>query len=165
MRNCSFCEKVKRYLISNATHHNDVIAGVSTPRRRLIDPSASDSKGMAMARHDSLLRGFTERVRAGRLQGGGDAKSPRAARGAAKGLRTLAVAVTLAVAASLVPGVVTPAAAVGNIVTFDANGGTGSMTPQTYPVADRLTSNTFTRTDYVFVGWNTTAGEIGRAHV
>ena len=31
-------------------HHNPVIAGMSTPRRRLIDPSASDSKGMAMAK-------------------------------------------------------------------------------------------------------------------
>ena len=36
--------------MSNATHHNQMIAGLSTPRRRLIDPSASDSKGMAMAK-------------------------------------------------------------------------------------------------------------------
>ncbi|MCX6413710.1 MAG: InlB B-repeat-containing protein [Actinobacteria bacterium] len=72
---------------------------------------------------------------------------------------------TLAIAASLVPGVVTPAAAVGNTVTFNANGGTGSMTAQTSAVSDQLTSNTFMRTDYLFMGWNTTAGGTGTTYV
>ena len=44
-------------------------------------------------------------------------------------------------------------------VSFDANGGTGSMTPQifTYGTSQALSENTFTRTDYDFVGWATSA--------
>ena len=42
-------------------------------------------------------------------------------------------------------------------VTFDANGGEGSMDAQTVPASTdtALTSNTFTRTGYTFTGWNT----------
>ena len=42
-------------------------------------------------------------------------------------------------------------------VTFDANGGEGSMEAQTVPASTdtALTSNTFTRTGYTFTGWNT----------
>ena len=42
-------------------------------------------------------------------------------------------------------------------VTFDANGGEGSMDAQTVPASTdtTLTSNTFTRTGYTFTGWNT----------
>ena len=44
-------------------------------------------------------------------------------------------------------------------VTFDANGGEGSMNQQTftYDVAQALNQNTFTRTGYSFTGWNTQA--------
>ena len=43
------------------------------------------------------------------------------------------------------------------IIDFDANGGTGSMTGQTfeYGVAQALTANSFTKTGYTFSGWNT----------
>lgn len=42
-------------------------------------------------------------------------------------------------------------------VTFDANGGEGSMTVQKFTVgeAQSLQANAFTRTDYNFTGWNT----------
>ncbi|MBO4873745.1 MAG: InlB B-repeat-containing protein [Bacteroidales bacterium] len=42
-------------------------------------------------------------------------------------------------------------------VTFDANGGTGTMEPQTvkYGETFTLTKNAFTRENYVFVSWNT----------
>jgi uncharacterized repeat protein (TIGR02543 family) len=43
-------------------------------------------------------------------------------------------------------------------VTFNANGGTGSMTAQVANVATNLTTNTFTRTGYTFSGWSTTSG-------
>jgi uncharacterized repeat protein (TIGR02543 family) len=42
-------------------------------------------------------------------------------------------------------------------VTFNANGGTGSMSAETENVATALTSNAFTRTGYTFAGWSTTA--------
>ena len=51
-------------------------------------------------------------------------------------------------------------------VTFDANGGTGTMAPQTFTtgVAQALTANSFTRTDYVFSGWNTSADGSGTSY-
>ncbi|MEI6184121.1 MAG: InlB B-repeat-containing protein, partial [Bacteroidota bacterium] len=47
-----------------------------------------------------------------------------------------------------------------NTVTFNANGGTGSMSNQTIATAAsaNLTSNAFTRAGYTFAGWATTAG-------
>jgi uncharacterized repeat protein (TIGR02543 family) len=42
-------------------------------------------------------------------------------------------------------------------VTFNANGGTGSMAAETENVATALTSNAFARTGYTFAGWSTTA--------
>lgn len=48
----------------------------------------------------------------------------------------------------------------GKTVTFDANGGTGTMTNQTASSATNLTSNAFTRTGYTFAGWATTAGGV-----
>jgi len=48
-------------------------------------------------------------------------------------------------------------------VTFNANGGTGSMSSQTASVPTALTMNTFTRTGYNFTGWNTVAGGGGTA--
>jgi prepilin-type N-terminal cleavage/methylation domain-containing protein/uncharacterized repeat protein (TIGR02543 family) len=52
---------------------------------------------------------------------------------------------------------------IGNVeytVTFDANGGTGSMSDQaiTEGASANLTSNTLTRTSYTFAGWATSAG-------
>jgi len=42
--------------------------------------------------------------------------------------------------------------------TFNANGGSGTMTAMTFTVAGRaLTANAFTRTGYSFAGWATTA--------
>ena len=42
-------------------------------------------------------------------------------------------------------------------VTFNANGGTGTMDPQVANSPTALTANTFTRTDYIFSGWGTSA--------
>jgi uncharacterized repeat protein (TIGR02543 family) len=42
-------------------------------------------------------------------------------------------------------------------VTFNANGGTGSMVVETGNVAASLTTNAFARTGYTFAGWSTTA--------
>lgn len=41
-------------------------------------------------------------------------------------------------------------------VTFNANGGSGSMEPQTVENSSKLTTNTFTRVGYTFAGWSTT---------
>jgi uncharacterized repeat protein (TIGR02543 family) len=49
-------------------------------------------------------------------------------------------------------------------VTFDANGGSGSMTNQTASVATALSSNLFTRSGYSFVGWNTAANGSGTSY-
>jgi uncharacterized repeat protein (TIGR02543 family) len=49
-------------------------------------------------------------------------------------------------------------------VTFQANGGTGSMAPQTTNVPTALTLNSFTRSGYTFAGWNTVAGGGGTAY-
>ena len=46
-------------------------------------------------------------------------------------------------------------------VTFNSNGGTGSMTQQTVENSATLKSNTFTRTGYTFAGWNTKADGTG----
>ncbi len=49
-------------------------------------------------------------------------------------------------------------AAVSHTVSFNANGGTGTMANQTASSATALTTNAFTRTGYTFDGWATTAG-------
>ena len=49
-------------------------------------------------------------------------------------------------------------------VTFNANGGTGSMSNQVANVPTALTLNTFTRTGYSFSGWNTLANGSGTAY-
>ena len=51
-------------------------------------------------------------------------------------------------------------------VTFDANGGEGSMNQQTftYDVKQTLTPNAFTRTGYSFTGWNTQADGNGSTY-
>jgi uncharacterized repeat protein (TIGR02543 family) len=49
-------------------------------------------------------------------------------------------------------------------VTFNANGGTGTMTPQVANVPTALTLNTFTRTGYTFAGWDTVGVGGGTAY-
>jgi len=49
-------------------------------------------------------------------------------------------------------------------VTFDANGGTGSMSPQVSSAPANLNANTFTRTGFTFTGWNTAANGSGTAY-
>jgi uncharacterized repeat protein (TIGR02543 family) len=48
-------------------------------------------------------------------------------------------------------------------VIFNANGGSGSMASQAIPynTSANLTANTFTRTGYSFIGWNTLANGLG----
>lgn len=52
------------------------------------------------------------------------------------------------------------------VVTFSANGGDGSMSPQTVEpnAATTLIANAFTRADYDFTGWNTAADGTGTAY-
>ena len=51
-------------------------------------------------------------------------------------------------------------------VTFNANGGEGSMAAQTfeYGVADTLTANSFNRANFKFTGWNTKADGTGATY-
>jgi uncharacterized repeat protein (TIGR02543 family) len=49
-------------------------------------------------------------------------------------------------------------------VTFNSNGGTGSMSPQTTNVPTALTLNTFSRTGYSFSSWNTLANGTGTVY-
>lgn len=49
-------------------------------------------------------------------------------------------------------------------MTFNANGGTGTMSPQVTNVPTALTANAFTRTDYTFNGWNTAANGSGTSY-
>ena len=51
-------------------------------------------------------------------------------------------------------------------ITFDPNGGTGSMEAMSVNpgVNNTLTANTFTRADYTFTGWNTAADGTGTAY-
>ena len=49
-------------------------------------------------------------------------------------------------------------------VTFDGNGGTGSMASQSASAATSLTANSFARVGYTFTGWNTAADGTGTAY-
>src|ERR1035438_9845054 len=49
-------------------------------------------------------------------------------------------------------------------VTFDSNGGTGTLAPQTETGPAALTLNSFTNTGYTFTGWNTASGGGGTAY-
>ncbi|MGD0055115.1 MAG: InlB B-repeat-containing protein, partial [Acidimicrobiales bacterium] len=49
-------------------------------------------------------------------------------------------------------------------VTFDANGGSGSMTPESKKTAGRLSSNGFTRSGYTFRKWTTAANGSGDSY-
>ncbi|WP_336660875.1 PKD domain-containing protein [Leucobacter sp. USHLN153] len=59
---------------------------------------------------------------------------------------------------------VQPAPATEHTVTFDPNGGTGTMDPQTASDPTALTPNAFTRDDFTFDGWNTAADGSGTAY-
>ena len=52
-------------------------------------------------------------------------------------------------------------------VSFNGNGGRGSMANQTFTMneAQYLTANTFTRTGYMFTGWNTAADGSGSSYI
>ena len=54
----------------------------------------------------------------------------------------------------------------GPTVTFNANGGTGEMAPQTFTIgrAQALSANTFTRENHLYSGWNTSADGSGTAY-
>jgi len=49
-------------------------------------------------------------------------------------------------------------------VTYNSNGGSGTMSNQTASTATNLTSNTFTRSGYTFSGWNTASNGSGIAY-
>ena len=51
-------------------------------------------------------------------------------------------------------------------IRFDSNGGTGSMSNQsmTYDIKNNLNSNNFTKSGYVFNGWNTKADGTGKSY-
>lgn len=51
-------------------------------------------------------------------------------------------------------------------ITFDPNGGAGSMEPMSVNpgVGNKLTDNTFTRENYTFTGWNTAADGTGKTY-
>ena len=50
-------------------------------------------------------------------------------------------------------------------VSFNPNGGTGSMPPQVNVVATALSTNSLTRPGYTFTGWNTAANGSGTAYL
>lgn len=60
--------------------------------------------------------------------------------------------------------VVSGSAPVVSSVTFDANGGSGTMTDLSASSATALSANAFTRTGYTFGGWNTSADGSGTSY-
>jgi uncharacterized repeat protein (TIGR02543 family) len=58
----------------------------------------------------------------------------------------------------------TTQAASNHTVTFNSNGGTGTLTPQVANHPTALKANTFTRLGYTFSGWNTLANGTGTAY-
>ncbi|WP_179348944.1 choice-of-anchor D domain-containing protein [Winogradskyella pacifica] len=52
----------------------------------------------------------------------------------------------------------------GNTVTFNSNGGTGTMSPQINCVAENLTANTFTNAGFTFNSWNTASDGSGTTY-
>ena len=51
-----------------------------------------------------------------------------------------------------------------SMVTFEPNGGSGTMMPQTADVPTPLTLNVFTRDGFAFSGWNTASDGSGTAY-
>ena len=58
---------------------------------------------------------------------------------------------------SAIGAMIIATAATGNTVTFNANGGTGTMTNETATTSTALTPNSYTFTGHTFTGWNTVA--------
>jgi uncharacterized repeat protein (TIGR02543 family) len=54
--------------------------------------------------------------------------------------------------------------AISYTVTFNANGGTGTMANETDNAATPLTTNTFTKSGYSFSGWNTSSNDSGTSY-
>jgi uncharacterized repeat protein (TIGR02543 family) len=54
--------------------------------------------------------------------------------------------------------------ATASTVTFNANGGMGTMVSETASAATPLTANKYTRIGYTFTGWNTLANGTGTAY-
>lgn len=69
----------------------------------------------------------------------------------------------LLIASYVVVSSSSPAYAAGS-VTFDSNGGAGSMGTQTSESSATLTENAFTRAGYLFSGWNTVNNGLGTAY-
>ena len=65
---------------------------------------------------------------------------------------------------TITDGSVTVGGGVNHTVTFNSNGGTGTMSAQIANVPTALTANAFTRAGYTFSGWNTAAGGGGTAY-
>lgn len=59
---------------------------------------------------------------------------------------------------------ITISAPVANVVTFNANGGTGTMANQSSSAAAALNANSYSRSGYNFTGWNTAANGTGTAY-
>lgn len=51
------------------------------------------------------------------------------------------------------------------VVTFDNNGGSGTMTPQSASTSTSLTVNSFTRTNFTFLKWNTSRDGTGTSYL
>ena len=84
-----------------------------------------------------------------------------AARPRPRGLiRRAALSLTLAISTLPILGLSVGTAAT---VTFNANGGSGTMAAQTSAAATTLRANSFTRGSFVFYGWNTAADASGTA--
>jgi uncharacterized repeat protein (TIGR02543 family) len=64
----------------------------------------------------------------------------------------------------IIDGTISNATPSNSTVTFDANGGTGTMSNQSASSSTALTSNSFSRTGYTFAGWNTAANGTGTAY-
>ena len=62
------------------------------------------------------------------------------------------------------PVVTPPSGAAVYSVTFNANGGTGTMGAETSSSAEAITTNSFTRSGYNFTGWNSAADDSGSAY-
>ena len=63
-----------------------------------------------------------------------------------------------------VAGIIQAVSGTGYTVTFNANGGSGSMSAETDSSPTALTTNTYTRSGYAFTGWNTVSGGSGTAY-
>ena len=78
-----------------------------------------------------------------------------------KGFARLIVAMTIVPALMIMSPPAIAGATATHTVTFNPNGGTGSMSPEAAKHPTALSANTFTRAGYTFAGWNTAANGSG----